>query len=241
MASYSALEREGKSKMEKEQKRKKLKSGKKEKTENNEKLEKKELLYILVPIIIIAVLLGAIFTIKYFYKSKPTYETVTYNGFVFTKLGDKMWTSQIQIKDQLYSAMFKYNPYEVENITVNYLANNFTEITKQQNKVYITFDPDSENLAYIGLASADISNVLSKVYRIQSIPACTKNLTSGCSSRPIQNCSTTGRVVIYIKDDAVQNVTYSGNCLTIQGKKEELVRASTRVIMEWYGIINPKQ
>jgi len=212
---------------------------KEETQEGSGKLEKKELMYILIPIAIILIIFGAVFSVKYFYKAKPKYETVNYNGFVFTKLGDNMWSSRVEVNGNLYEALFKYNPKEVENITVNYLLNNFTEITKQQNKVYISFDPESPNLAYIGLASADMSNVLSKVYNIQAIAACSRNITASCAERPIQNCSTTSRVVISIKDDPVQNITYSENCLTIQGNKDDLLKASTRVIMEWYGIINP--
>jgi hypothetical protein len=212
-----------------------------ERENDSEKFEKKELMYILIPVLIILIIFGILFSVKYFYKEKPNAETIDYNGFIFTKLGDNMWTSQVKVNGNLYSALFKYNPEEVENITVNYLPNNFTGITKEQDKLYISFDPESANLAYIALASTDISYVLSKVYDIQAIGACARNLTQGCADRPIQNCSTTGRVVISIKDDPVQNITYSENCLTIQGNKDDLLKASTRVIMEWYGIIKPEE
>ena len=209
---------------------------KKKRTKKKSEIKKNDLVVILIPIIIIALLIGAVFAIKYIYKPKPKIQTLEFHGFIFKNESD-IWTTQMQIKDQLYNLMFKYSPYDVENIKINYLPNNFSKLTSMHNYIYITFDPEDDNLAYIALGAADLGRALTRVYGIKPIAACTKNITEACSNVPIHTCDTTARPVIYLDDDPVQNITYEGNCLTIQGKKDDLLKAVQRVLFEWYKII----
>ncbi len=206
------------------------------KKQSKKKDDKTDLKFVLIPALIIVVLILGVIAIKFFYKPEAELQQIEYNGFIFTNQSN-IWMTQIQIDNKLYNLMFKYPPYEVENIKINYLPNNFTKLTKQHNHIYVTFDPEDNNMAYIAVSAADLSRALTRVYGLTPIPACTKNVTSGCASAAIQTCNTTGRPTIYIDDDPIQDITYKGNCLIIQGEKEDLTKAVEKVILNWYKII----
>ena len=53
----------------------------------------------------------------------------------------------------------------------------------------------------------------------------------------IKTCKTTTMPIIYIDDDPIQKIIYEGNCLTIQGEKDDLLKAVQRVLFDWYKII----
>jgi len=197
---------------------------------------KNDWIFILIPLIIILLLIGGIFAIRYIYKPKPNVQSVEFNGFVFVNQSG-VWTTQMQMQDHLYDLMFKYNPYDVKDIEITYMPNNFSKLTALHDKMYIVFDPEDENLGYIALAATDISRALTRVYGITPIAACTKNLTTACANVPIQTCNTTGRPVIYLDNDPTQKIIYTGNCLIIQGEKDDLLKAVQRVLFEWYKII----
>ncbi len=205
------------------------------------KLKKKELIkndwfILIIPVVIIVVLIAAVFGVKYFYKPKEKIQTINFNGFIFTNESG-IWKTQMQMQDKLYDLMFKYNPYDVENITINYRLNKFSELTAERRYMYITFDPEDDNLAYIALAAADLTRALTRVYGIKPVAACTKNITDACSDVPIKTCETTSMPVIYIDDNPIQNITYKANCLTIQGEKDDLLKAVQRVLFDWYKIM----
>jgi len=88
-----------------------------------------------------------LFGVKYVYKEKAPYETMTFNNFEFTKLAGT-WYTQWQHNNQLVALAMRYNPAEVNNVTVlGELGEGFTK-----SKVYITFDPYSEEDSFKYLA-----------------------------------------------------------------------------------------
>lgn len=210
---------------------------KKKKAKKQTKKElKKDWIYIMIPALIIILLIAAVVAIRFIPHFKPGPQTIEFHGFLFENKSG-IWMTQMQVKDNLYDLMFKYNPYDVEDIYIDYLPNNFSKLTEIHNFIYITFDPEDENMAYIALAATDLTRALTRVYRINPIAACTKNVTEACAKVPIHTCDTTKRPVILLDDDPVQSITYSKNCLTITGEKDELLKAVQRVLFEWYKII----
>ncbi len=191
---------------------------------------------ILVPVAIICLAIGAIFGIKYIIKPKPNYQVIDYNGFTFVNLSG-IWMTNMVFSGRDYELMFKYPPYEVENISIKYDFNWFTKLTSERKQIYITFDPEDKNLQYVALAAADVSRALTRVYGLEPIAACTKNITEACATIPIKTCQTTTMPVIYLDDNPLQNITYRGNCLTIQGEGEDLLKAVEKVLLNWYKII----
>jgi hypothetical protein len=224
-----AKKKDNKVKTTNKEKKAKKKTIKKNKTKNDWVL-------ILVPVVIILVIIGGIFAVKYFFKPEPTYQAIEYNGFTFVNVSN-IWITHMEFNGRDYQLMFKYPPNEVEDIPITYKLNWFTKLTSERKQIYITFDPEDDNLGYIALVATDLSRALSRVYNLQPIAACTKNITEACSDRPIKTCDNTSMPVIYLNDDPNTSIIYSENCLTISGEKENIVKATEKVILNWYKII----
>ncbi len=190
--------------------------------------------------VLVAVILGimlALFSFKFFLKPKPDYPHYTYNGFEFYQYGG-LWNTQWQRGDKLYDVHIRYGPREAED--VNFFSGHDASFNPK-GILYLTHDPKESGLGYVALASAEISFTLSQVFNVTPIAACSQNTTEACYTRPIVNCETNPEnAVIYLKeieDPSQTAIVINGNCMLIQGNKEELVRAADKVIWIWYGII----
>lgn len=225
---------------------KKSKTTKKTKTKKSaepkrlEKGTKSDWFIILVPVIIIIILIAAVIGMKYFYKPQSKIQIIEYNGFIFVNQSG-IWTTQIQPQGKLYDLMFKHSPNEVDDIYITYNLNWFSGLTAERKHIYITFDPEDNNLGYIALAAADLTRALTIVYGIKPVAACTKNITEACIKAPKVTCDSTTLPVIYITSNPKQSITYTGNCLIITGEKEELSKAVQRVLFDWYQIKSGNQ
>ncbi|MBI4439022.1 hypothetical protein HY640_03775 [Candidatus Woesearchaeota archaeon] len=167
---------------------------------------------------------------------QPGPETVTYNGFKFENYAG-LWNTQWEKDRQLYNLRLHYNPLQVENITVS--GDDEWFATEQ---TYITFDPAESGLEYTALSATELSLSLVNTFDVAPVAACTSNTTEACSERPIITCreSNSNLSVIYIKTDDKPGIELRGNCATVKGRGEDLIRAAEKAIYQWYGIIRPK-
>ena len=210
-----------------------------EKTKEEIEQEKKEQKKL--RIIAIAVVLGCIilffavfFGVKYFYPEKEPYETITYNQFEFTKMAGT-WYAQWQHENRLVNIALRYNPYEVENVTVlGELGEGF-----RQSQIYITFDPYSEqdSFKYLALASAELSQSLVKAFNKQIIPACTQYHNETCENLSIVTCDDQDKAVINIVAGEPTQIVLKENCIILQGKDFDLLRAVDKLLYLWYKIL----
>lgn len=203
---------------------------------------------VIILIILITVLFGGLLTtllIINYYETRT--ETVEYNNFIFEELEDGKWNVEIQsLDDKLYSIPLYYNPYQVENVTVNGSPREFLEyVSRTKGRgAYITFDPNATNFSTVAISATELSINLAQVLNIQPIAACTHNMTSVCENRPIVNCSQTDRLTIYLKEadrENVSTITQNGSCFTLEGDERNLVRAVDRFLFELYGIMQITQ
>jgi len=203
------------------------------KAEKEEPEDKKETKKLLMALGVIAVICISFLVWFYYSKNKPIeFPSYEYNGFTFTKI-EGLWHTEWQRGNELFSVHLRYGPKESENIPIIRYSNETFKINKT---VYITFDPGTE-LGYIALASTEISLNLHNTFGIKPIAACTENKTQPCSKRPIITCTNTNESVIYIRKGDETGLFTNNNCLIIQGKDEDIVRAADKVIWVWYGII----
>ena len=184
----------------------------------------------------IVIFFAAFFGVKYFYNDTAEYPTVTYNGFEFTEIADT-WYAQWQNEEKLVSISARYNPYEVENVTVlGELGEEF-----KQSEVYITFDPysEEESFKYLALAAADLSQSIARAFSKKVIPACTQDHNETCENLPIVTCYDKDKAVIYMIAEEPTQIILQGNCITLQGKEFELMRSVDKLLYLWYKIITP--
>ena len=105
------------------------------------------------------------------------------------------------------------------------------------NALYMSFDPYSENVQYVGLAIGDLDTALIKVGGIVIHTACTIQDNDACVGVSIKNCENTNEPVIVVGQDKVAFVEQDGNCLKVYGKDIDIVRAADRLLLYWYGIM----
>jgi len=197
--------------------------------------DKKQNKLFIITIIIIIVTLAVLFSIRFFFGGEK-YPSYTYNGFEFTKIVG-LWHTDWQSGDTLYKIHLRFGPRESEDVPMYEVENadfNFSNRT-----TYLTFDPGYKK-AYVALASSEIALSLTRVFGIVPIAACSKNETKACSIRPIITCYNTEEnetAVIYIKEADENMILLEGNCLIIQGRGEDIVKAADKMIWIWYGIL----
>jgi hypothetical protein len=89
------------------------------------------------------------------------------------------------------------------------------------------------------LSSAELSLNLAKGMEIIPVAACSKNETSVCKDRPIITCDDEDKAVVYIRhSDKEGNVFLKDNCVEITGEGWELVKATDRFLLQWYGVMS---
>jgi len=211
----------------------------KEKTKEEiekEKKEQKKMRFIAVAVVVgfIVLFFAVFFGIKYFYPEQEPYETVTFNNFEFTKIAGTWYTSW-QHENRLVAVALRFNPYEVENVTV---SGNIGE-SFQQSDVYITFDPYSEqdSFKYLALASAELSQSIVKAFNKNIIPACTRYENETCENLSIVTCDDKDKAVIQIVAEEPTQIIMEDNCITLQGKEFELLKAVDKLLYLWYKIV----
>lgn len=161
---------------------------------------------------------------------------VTYNGFEFTDV-DGLWRTEWQREGINYELDFRFNPKQVEEIPVT----GKTDIRFQFETVHLTFDPSEERTsetAYLNLAAVELSRKLVDPFERNVTAACTRNETEGCASREIVTCENTNSSVIYLKQAEEARIILNGNCATIQGTGEGIVKAADKALFQWLGIMN---
>ncbi len=183
---------------------------------------------------ILALIVVAIFVAKQFYKPRSPYPTLTYNNFKFEQI-EGMWYTQWQRDGQVYNIGLRYNPQEVETVPVRGGLND----TFKQQPFYVTFDPDeeSENFKYLALGVAELGLNIVRGMGMQFVSACTKNISDACIAHPIVTCDDDDKAVIYLRTMNESRVRLDGNCLTLEGKELDLLKAVDRVLYHFYKIM----
>lgn len=216
------------------------------KTKKNKKFMKKELVMDIIIISIIAiVLLGAIYWVYKSFEKKPfdinTASMYNYNGFDFYRDGS-YWITQIEVKGQPYEVRLSFSPVEVENVSVIYNTNHlFTSYTAKVKPVVISFDPRSENQAYVAIGASNTAFALAKVYGLNVSTAFLVN-DSNFPNVPVVTCSKKfDGLVVVMNNTGPAFLEYKDNCLFFYGQGEEIDRAVSRAALEWYGILRIDQ
>ncbi|MEK6886767.1 MAG: hypothetical protein AABW88_02965 [Nanoarchaeota archaeon] len=206
------------------------------------KKEKSDDLKNLVIVIAIIVLISFAFGVFIKRMSAPKIEKEYSNGFTLTKVG-KFWYTTIKNSQSLqeYDVDFRYSPSQVNEVGVIGNPKSFFNLMKQNdlNAAYITFNFRENVTSAYALAAADISKFTKLVNGVTLVAACTENITDVCSTRPIVTCENQEdkALVIFVKDSVNPKISMVKNCLTVEGRNEELVQSYTKLLFLWYGII----
>lgn len=177
---------------------------------------------------------------KYMHKEPQSKPDLVYNFFEFKKIDD-MWHTKWQRDGQLFDVSLRYNPLDVELVPVRGGLNE----TWLKQPYYLTFDPDSNSsnssnntdFKYLALAFSELGLNWARGIGKEVVTACTKNVSEACAGHPIVTCDDDDKPVFYLKVMKYPRVTLDGNCLIIEGKELDLIKATDRVLYHFYGIM----
>ena len=194
-----------------------------------EETEKTTRYFIIIGAVALVVVIG--FLLFGFKKEAPK-NTVDYNYFTFEEIGG-LWQTNIQIKNQPYEALFRFNPTQVQDV---YITGNFSGF--KQEPIYITFDPDAgkEQFKYLALAASELSLHIVRALNLTVEAACTKNETEACFNRSIVTCADDASVIYLVSKPPTQ-ITLDGDCVTLSGDGMELLKSADRLLFQWYKVM----
>ena len=153
------------------------------------------------------------------------------NHFVLDKEGS--WRFDWQSDCTIYSVPLRFNPRQVENVTIQ------GKLNESFNRpiVFIAFDPTQGNFSTQAVATLELSLNMVKALQVKPVAACTKNETDTCKNRPILSCGKPNASVILIKDEGESKIWLNGDCIVLFGKDFELLRSVDRLLYQWYDVM----
>jgi len=169
-------------------------------------------------------------------EGKAGEDDYTYRGFSFVYF-DNLWYTQVQSyeRDELIDIPLHFGPKDLDEVEVLGTIND----SFMKDEVYVAFNPTEKDLRYVALASAELSLNLAKGIGVKPLAACDRNETEACATRPIVNCDSEDKAVIYLqKTNETAMVKLDGNCVEILGNQSELVKATDRFLLKWYQVMD---
>ena len=163
----------------------------------------------------------------------PPTRQVDYGPYHFEIDKDGSWRFDWQRGEKLYSIPLRFNPYQVENVTLQGSLNE----TFNRPIVYIAFDPTHGNFTTQSLATGELSLNMITALQVKPVAACTINDTDVCFERPIVSCGDPDKSIILIKDEGEAKIWLKDECVVLFGKDFELLRAVDRLLYQWYNIM----
>ncbi len=193
-------------------------------------LSRKSIVFLVVFLIVLGLIL--FFLVSGWEKPEIKPNIVEYNYYSFEEVGG-LWQTNVQLGGQLYELIFRFNPVQVENVSI---VGNFTGFREP---LYVTFDPDvnSDKFKYLALAASELSLHVVRALNLSVVAACTKNETDACLDRPIVNCGDDASV-IYLVADAPMKISLNNSCITLSGEGFDLLRSVDRLLFQWYKVMS---
>lgn len=165
------------------------------------------------------------------HRGPPKIETVEYNGFTFEHI-EGMWYTHWQKDNKVYSIPLRFNPYQVENITILGAIN--TSFNRRQ--MYVAFDPTKGNFSVMALSAGELSLSMVRALGVKPVAACTKNDTA-CEGRPIVSCPEPNATVILLQNEGDPAIWLKGDCIAVFGSGIDIVKSVDRLLYAWYSIM----
>ncbi len=154
---------------------------------------------------------------------------------------DDFWYTMLtsQSGRVMYNFAFRYSPQELEDVPITGKLDE--QLFNNAREYYITFTPTEGNLTYTVVAVNDYNQHMLNAFQKTPIPACDRNETAICWSRPIVTCDNVNKsrdVVVYIQNSPEAAVEFKGNCIVLKGEGLGQVKAVDRVLYHFYNIMS---
>ncbi len=210
-------------------------SNKNSKNEADE--NKKSLITVFVIIGIILVMFISTYFVSSYVREKQAEaklkeSMVNYNGFIFYKDNENHWLGQLNIRGKPYTIPFYYNPYQVENISLDNQSTiekimNFESV--ENGKIYITVDPEeSSKIVVSAVEIARILGTANNIYNYNVSSAIIREIEQ-TTQYPVITCENQNTKVIVIElKISKENKIYSDkNCIILEATSaDEMIKVA---------------
>lgn len=156
-------------------------------------------------------------------------EQTTYNKFKFTKT-QAGW--QTKINKEIIQ--FYFHPSEVENLN---LSSDIIDVIRDKSMIYLTFNPDEEELGFIDLARFDLANIFLNNLDIYTESATTKNSTPNF---PIIDCSDATDSIPVLKLMLSNSTEFEkqDNCILLKARTgQDILALKDRLLYSLLGVM----
>ena len=185
---------------------------------------------ILISIIIIFLMITSVLG---FISLSSTSTKINYKGLKFKNIDDR-WIAIINNQQIINAVVFviislAFSPEELPN---NPTIISLNDLNSAQ-KIYVTSNP-TENTQQ---AQIEFFNNLMPFLSPILIQACTEDIPQ-CSEKPLKTCqdATPTTKIILFKESNQTLINYQNNCLTIQGKGQDLIKKIDSLVLYILGL-----
>jgi len=224
----------------KEKKRIKRKKGEKgEKVEENKTRSLwNDLVFLSIILFLVIILLLIFYLPKYFEARRLDYY---YNGYHFKRTGPVWALTTHSIEYPIWYLHF--DPKDMGDVVREGDLDGVSDEFKRARVVYVTFDPEKQNLSFTTVAAYELTIGLSRYFNKVILPACTTNTTE-CSNVTIIDCDTAeleGKPTVFLNLSdwpVTPSVSYNKYCIVTTGFEKDLVKAVDYFLLDYYGVFN---
>lgn len=183
-------------------------------------------------LVVFLVVIAVIFSVVFSWRPAPVDTSVMYDVYEFEEVGG-LWQTDIQLDDQVYEAVFRFNPNQLDGV---FISGNFSGFKKSP--IFITFDPNAseDEFKYLALGASELTLHLVRALNFTVEAACTQNLSDACSGRPIVSCDGDESVILLSPLPPTQ-ITLEGDCVIVSGVEMDLLKSVDRLLFQWYKIM----
>jgi len=158
------------------------------------------------------------------------------SGYTFFELKDGTYGTYVLANGQKIPIAFRLDP---RNASEYYIQDGVVNTILRSGKLYITFNPNQEDLGKIAVASAEISRITG-LYGINTIGAFTEDSNPINPEVPIRTCadvSNTTSVILMEISNTTEVVLDSGNCIHVRASNpDELILIADKLGYNLLGI-----
>jgi hypothetical protein len=208
--------------------------------QNREHKDKKKKLWIKIFVILVVIVFGGS-AIGFGYgnfanpSQKEDKSAIQVSGYTFYALPQGTFATLVTLGGKQIPIEFRLDPRNAKDI---YLSDGAVNSLATATKAYIVFDPNQQDLGYFGVASAEISRVLS-LYNIPTVGAFLRDSSPVNPTVPIKTCADAAQTttVITLALANYTSISYDSNCVHIAGKTvNDLILAADKLGMHLLGI-----
>ena len=208
--------------------------------QNREHKDKKKKLWVKLFVVLVVIVFGGS-AIGFGYggflqpSQKEDKNAIQISGYTFYTLPQGTFATLVTLGGKQIPIEFRLDPRLAKDI---YLSDGAVNSLATATKTYIVFDPNQPDLGYFGVASAEISRVLS-LYNIPTVGAFLRDSNPVNPTVPIKTCADAGKTttVITLALANYTSITYDSNCVHVAGKTaNDMILAADKLGMHLLGI-----